>query len=76
MAGANAVCTDAVATALMGLDPMAERGSAPFEQCDSSLELAERHGVGTRDLKRIEVRGGSISDLVFPFRKYAHGPWG
>ena len=76
VAGANAVCTDAVATALMGLDPMAERGSAPFEQCDSSLELAERHGVGTRDLKRIEVRGGSISDLVFPFRKYAHGPWG
>ena len=30
IAGLNCVCTDAVATALMGFDPMADRGTPPF----------------------------------------------
>ncbi|MCX6621460.1 MAG: DUF362 domain-containing protein [Acidobacteria bacterium] len=66
--GTNPVCTDAVCTALMGFDPMAVRGTAPFETCDSTLRLGEELGVGTRDLKRIEVIGGSIRNLTFPFR--------
>jgi uncharacterized protein (DUF362 family) len=66
--GTNAVTTDAVATAMMGFDPMAERGTAPFEKCDNTLRLAEQLGVGTCDLKRIEVVGGSIADLRFSFR--------
>ncbi len=57
MAGTNAVCVDAVGAAVMGFDPMADRGTAPFEICDSTLRLAEELGVGTRDLKRIEVIG-------------------
>ena len=69
VAGTNTVCVDAVATALMGFDPMADRGTAPFEYCDSTLRLAEELGVGTRDLKRIEVIGGRIADLVFDYRK-------
>ena len=69
MAGTNAVCVDAVAAAVMGFDPMADRGSPPFEGCDSTLRLAEELGVGTRDLKRIEVIGGRIGDLVFDYRK-------
>jgi len=48
---------DAVCMAVMGFDPMADRGVPPFETCDSTLRLAEDVGIGTRDLKRIEVLG-------------------
>lgn len=61
IAGTNCVTTDAVSTAIMGFDPMADRGTAPFEKCDSTLKLAEQMGLGTRDLKRIEVLGMPIS---------------
>jgi uncharacterized protein (DUF362 family) len=69
VAGTNAVTTDAVCTALMGFDPMADRGTAPFEHCDSTLKLAEQLGVGTRDLRRIEVRGLPIEKGRVYFRK-------
>jgi uncharacterized protein (DUF362 family) len=68
IAGTNPVSTDAAAMAVMGFDPMADRGTAPFETCDSALRLAEELGVGTRDLKRIEVAGTSIRDSTHPFR--------
>jgi len=68
IAGANCVNTDAVATALMGFDPMAEGGAAPFEKCDSTLKLAEQLGMGTRDLNRIEVRGLPIEKGRINFR--------
>ena len=66
-AGLNPVCTDAVAMALMGFDPMMEMGTPPFEVCESIVKLAEDAGLGTRDLKRIEVVGGSIAELKFDF---------
>jgi uncharacterized protein (DUF362 family) len=69
VAGTNPVCTDAVSAALMGFDPLAGRGSAPFERCDSTLRLAEESGAGTPDLRRIEVRGVPVGAAVFPFRK-------
>ncbi|RPI17061.1 MAG: DUF362 domain-containing protein [Acidobacteriales bacterium] len=75
LAGINCVTVDAVGTAVMGLDPMAERGSPPFERCDSTLRLAEQLGVGTRDLKRIEVVGERIADLMFDYRKSRGGGW-
>jgi hypothetical protein len=59
--------------AAMGFDPMADRGTAPFETCDNTLRLAEELGVGTRDLGRIEVVGTSIKDAAFRFRDYG-GP--
>jgi len=68
IAGRNCVTTDAVATALMGFDPMAERGAPPFEHCDSTLRLAEQLGVGTRDLRRIEVLGTPIAKARSDFR--------
>jgi uncharacterized protein (DUF362 family) len=67
IAGLNCVSTDAVGTAVMGFDPMADRGTAPFETCDSTLRLAEQLGVGTRDLNRIEVVGTPISKARFKF---------
>jgi len=71
IAGTNAVCVDAVGAAVMGFDPMADRGAAPFETCDSTLRLAEELGAGTRDLNRIEVIGARIRDVVFDYRKTA-----
>ncbi|MCX6638520.1 MAG: DUF362 domain-containing protein [Acidobacteria bacterium] len=73
IAGANSVNTDAVGAAVMGFDPMADRGSAPFERCDSTLRLAEELGVGSRDPKRIEVIGARIEDLRFDFRSATAG---
>jgi len=67
VAGLNAVNTDAVAMALMGFDPMADRGTPPFERCDSTLKLAEDAGLGTRDLRRIEIAGPPVVDLKFDF---------
>lgn len=67
--GTNAVTTDAVSTAVMGYDPRAKRGTAPFEKCDNSLMLAEALGVGSCDLKRIEVVGTSIENARFSFAK-------
>lgn len=67
IAGLNCVSTDAVATAVMGFDAMADRGTPPFETCDSTLRLAEQVGVGTRDLSRIEVVGTPISRARFRF---------
>jgi uncharacterized protein (DUF362 family) len=68
IAGTNCVATDAVAVALMGFDPMADRGTAPFETSDSTLRLAEQLRVGTRNLARIEVLGPSINKVKFNFR--------
>jgi uncharacterized protein (DUF362 family) len=67
IAGLNCVSTDAVATAVMGFDPMADRGTPPFQTCDSTLRLAEHLGVGTRDLSRIEVVGTPIAKAQFRF---------
>jgi uncharacterized protein (DUF362 family) len=67
VAGLNPVTTDAVCMSLMGFDPMADRGTPPFERCDSTLKLAEEAGLGTRDLKRIEVIGASVKEARFDF---------
>ncbi len=66
--GRNPVSTDAVGTAIMGYaDPRAVRGTKPFTVCDNHLLLAEQAGLGTADLKRIEVRGLSVEKARHPF---------
>jgi uncharacterized protein (DUF362 family) len=67
IAGTNCVNTDAVATAVMGYDPRAPKDTKPFHGCDNTLLLAEAHGVGSADLKRIEVAGAPIASVVYPF---------
>jgi uncharacterized protein (DUF362 family) len=67
IAGRNAVCVDAVCTAVMGYDPRAERGTKPFLRGDNALRLAEAKGIGTTDLSRIEVAGLSIRDALHHF---------
>ena len=65
--GLNPVCTDAVAAAVMGYNPRAARGTAPFQTCDNTLALAEAHGVGSTDLHRIDVRGVPIAQAMYRF---------
>jgi len=67
IAGTNPVCTDTVATALMGYNPRASRGEPGFPKCDNQLVLAEQRGLGTCDLKRIEVRGVSIEQAMYKY---------
>ncbi len=67
LAGTNTVATDGVAMAVMGFDPMADRGTAPFERSDSMLRFAEELGVGLRDPKRNEVMGVPVSEVVFSY---------
>lgn len=70
LAGTNPVCTDAVAAAAMGYDPRAGRGTAPFRECDNHLLLAERLGIGTADLERIEIAGPPVAEVLY---RYASG---
>ncbi|MBI5280906.1 MAG: DUF362 domain-containing protein [Candidatus Solibacter usitatus] len=65
--GTNAVCTDAVGTALMGYQPRAGRGTGPFATCDNMLLAAEQLGLGTADLEKIDIRGLKIEEGVYRF---------
>ena len=65
--GMNAVAVDTVATAVMGYDPRAPKGTAPFVDCDNTLLLAEALGIGSADLTRIHVRGLPLEEARFPF---------
>jgi uncharacterized protein (DUF362 family) len=67
LAGRNPVCTDAIATVVMGYDPMAKAATGPFPG-DNHLALAAALGLGTHDPKEIEVRGVALKDALHPFR--------
>jgi uncharacterized protein (DUF362 family) len=67
LAGRNPVCVDAVSTAVMGHNPRAVRGAAPFLRGDNAMLLAESLGIGTADLNHIEVAGLSIAQARHPF---------
>ena len=69
IAGTNPVSADAVATAAMGYDPRAPRGTAPFRACDNTLLLAEAHGAGAADLHRIEVAGVPLAQAVYRYER-------
>ena len=67
IAGLNPVSTDAVATAVMGYNPRAPKGTRPFDYCDNTLLLAEQAGLGTADLAQIDVRGLSVDKARYPY---------
>jgi uncharacterized protein (DUF362 family) len=66
LAGRNSVCTDAIATSVMGYDPMAKSATGPFPG-DNHLAMAAELGLGTNDPSGIEVRGLSIKQALHPF---------
>ena len=67
VAGLNPVNTDAVCMGVMNFNPMSDRGTPPFETSDNTLRLAEDVGLGTRDLRHIEVVGTPIEQVKFDF---------
>ncbi|MDQ6678450.1 MAG: DUF362 domain-containing protein [Acidobacteriota bacterium] len=67
IAGTNPVNTDSVAAAVMGYDPRAPKGTLPFRNCDNTLLLAEARGIGSTDLKRIEVAGTPIAKALYRY---------
>jgi hypothetical protein len=56
----------------MGFDPQAPHGQFPFPG-DNHLRLLASVGVGTNDLKRIEIAGLPLKDAVHPFRPKRRG---
>jgi len=71
LAGRNGVCLDAVCTAVMGFDPQAPHGRLPF-QGDNCLSLLASVGIGTNDLRRIEIVGLPLKEAVHPFAPQRH----
>lgn len=67
IAGLNPVSTDAVATAAMGFNPRAPRGEGAFAKCENTFLIAESLGLGTANLKEIEVRGLPLEQAMFRF---------
>src|SRR5262249_32654573 len=67
LAGRNPVCTDSVATAVMGYDPMGAPATGPFPG-DNHLAMAASFGLGTNDPKEIEVVGLSVKEALHPFK--------
>jgi uncharacterized protein (DUF362 family) len=65
-AGRNALCTDAVCTAIMGYNPMADHFTWPFPG-ENHLKLLNHVGAGVIDPAQIEVRGISIKEALYPF---------
>lgn len=67
MVGNNVVATDATAIRLMGNDPSADYGTAPFLFDANPLPLAQALGLGPIDESQIDVRGDDVSDLGHHF---------
>jgi uncharacterized protein (DUF362 family) len=67
LAGRNAVCTDAIGTAVMGYNPLAVAATGPFPG-DNHLAMAAQLGLGSNDPKEIDVRGLPLKDALYPFR--------
>ncbi len=66
LAGRNAVCTDSIATAVMGYNPMAKPATGPFPG-DNHLALAAALGLGSNDPKQIEIVGLTLDQARHPF---------
>jgi uncharacterized protein (DUF362 family) len=68
VAGANALATDTVGTALMGYDATAQAEALPFTYCLNHFALAAQAGLGTNKLQDITVLGAPVNDVKTKFR--------
>jgi uncharacterized protein (DUF362 family) len=73
LAGRNAVTVDAIATAVMGYDPLAGVAQKPWFG-DNHLALLARAGVGTNDPARIEVLGVPLREALHEYEP-GHVGW-
>ncbi|HEY8884810.1 MAG TPA: DUF362 domain-containing protein [Chloroflexota bacterium] len=65
--GDNVVATDATAIRLMGNDPAADYGVAPYLFDANPLPLAQAHGLGPIDASAIDLRGDDLGGLGHHF---------
>lgn len=66
--GRNPVSADAVGTAVMGFaNPIAKRGTTPFEHCENHLQFAHQSALGTGNLADIEWVGLPLDQARHPF---------
>jgi uncharacterized protein (DUF362 family) len=68
IAGRNAVCTDAVAAAVMGFQPDAPDRAWPFVNGTNHLVLARQRGLGENRLDRLEIAGVGLEAARFEFQ--------
>ena len=68
IAGRNPVCTDAVATAVMGFDPDAPDRTWPFVNGTNHLALARRRGLGENRVRELEIAGIGLGRARFEFQ--------
>jgi len=68
LAGRNPVCTDAVATMIMGFDPEAPDRTWPFVNGANQLALARQRGLGENRRKELEVLGPKPDAARFHFQ--------
>ncbi len=66
LVGCNPLCTDAIATAAMGYDPLAGHFEFPFPG-ENHLRLLRSVGIGEIDPRKLEVRGLPLKEAVYPF---------
>ncbi|HRR26157.1 MAG TPA: DUF362 domain-containing protein [Acidobacteriota bacterium] len=66
-AGRNPVCTDAVAAAAMGYDPMVPAQTKPFYEGENMIALGAGRGIGTHRLEDIEVVGLTLQEARYDF---------
>jgi uncharacterized protein (DUF362 family) len=87
--GRNCVATDAVSMAVMGYDPRTKTGQGPFkirkatpdtqkdsegrQYAENTLLVAEAAGLGSAELKRIDVRGARIKESIFDYEGFRLG---
>jgi uncharacterized protein (DUF362 family) len=67
VAGKDPVATDAVATAAMGFDPLVSPPTPPFIRSDNYLTMAGDLGMGSNDLRVVEVVGAALDDVEVQF---------
>jgi uncharacterized protein (DUF362 family) len=66
-AGRDPVAVDAVMTAAMGFDPLAEPPEPPFLRGDNYLSLAHELRLGSNRLSEIEVVGAALEEVQTNF---------
>jgi hypothetical protein len=59
----------------MGYDPDADRGTAPFIDCDNHLKLAAAVGLGSNKISDIEIRGVPLAQAVHPYDASLRAPY-
>ena len=73
LAGRNSVTVDAIATAVMGYDPLSPVAEKPWYG-DNHLALLARAGIGTHDPARIEVVGDlALEEALFEYEPGLEG---